>query len=652
MRKVIKLTAVLLSFMLIILSGCDKCNNSNSGENGDNTIIAETEHYIIKDGKTRYKIVIPDAPRGYENYAAEELAANFLSATNVKLSIVHEKDVSLEKDSAFFIIGETNFAEQSGISADKHTFGSRGFVLKQEDANVFFLGGDTTGTLYAVYEFLHHEFGYEPYALDEIALDTEVSERKLLAFDMKEIPDIPYTQGIGAYFSDDNRLAGHRMRFNTYNEIFVNATLQPWHNSLDWISPEIYNDPEKPETYHPKWFTANQGQLHYTAHGDEEELKALQNLLLEKMKASIEKDFSQGNYYEYIGFMQQDSAKFAENDQPYNTEGKPDSVQTLKEKYGGAYPAAMLIQFINPVAKELKKYMDEKWDGRAMNITIFAYQDTERAPTKVVDGKTVPIDDYVKAEPNVSVLIAPIYANWIVDYEHTGMSGILEEWQIISDKLLLWYYDYYFTNTFIYLDSAYSLQSFYRGAKEHGAVYVFNESPTETYCAPFGEMKIYLTSKLTWDTEQDVDKLIDDFFRNYYKNAYESMFAYYNELRLYIAYLKSYKNLSGVGTFQIDTADFWQEGALIGFMQYINQAFEDIVPLKESDIALYNKLYSRILRESLMPRYLILAHYGEETYGTQKYIEECEKFFEDCRKLGISGLGINGATLEDVSFYR
>ena len=121
------------------------------------------------------------------------------------------------------VIIETEATQTAGVKADKNQFGARGFVVKQIESNVYIVGGDTMGTLYGVYEFLHYQFGFEPYAETEVAIEKGVRNKKLMKLDLVEIPDIAVMQGVHEYYRFYNAAAGHRMRFNTYNEIFIAA---------------------------------------------------------------------------------------------------------------------------------------------------------------------------------------------------------------------------------------------------------------------------------------------------------------------------------------------------------------------------------------------------------------------------------------------
>ncbi len=665
--KTLKRTAILFLALLMAFgsfAGCNAINNSSStSDNGNNELaIKETENYIIKDSKSDYKIVIADEPRGYEAYAAEELSTFIAQSSSITLPIVKESEVIVNESSKLIILGETELTEQAQITAEKNTYGARGFVIKQKDSNVYLLGGDTRGTLYAVYDFLHYEFGFEVFASNEIAIEKGVTERKLLAFDMSNIPDIPYIQADYEYWGDENRMPGHRMRFNHHPEVFVNATGQPWHNTLDYANPGSRAECECHKDLginyrdaHPKWYTQSEGEFHYTAHGDKEELQLLEDLIFNRMVFFIERDFNEGKFYEMIGFMQEDhSNTWGQSDAPYDTEeGHVDSVKVLKEKYGSSFAAAMLIHFINPLQERIDNYMEENWDGRKMSITIFAYLDTETAPVKMVGGKAVPIDDSVILHPSSAIFIAPIRANYIHDYGNTGMEGIIDSWKALATNFSFWFYDYYFnTNSMLYLDSTYSLQSYFKAARDAHAQYFFIENPLsiESYY-PFGKLKTYLISKLGWDVDLNVQALIDDFFDNYYKDAADKMQEYFNSLTAYFAYIKETTTITGVtGSLGADITGFWKESVVTGWLDIIDEAYESIEMLKYSDKASYDELYNRVLYDSLMPRYILLKHFAKEAFTDETFMQEFNEWKADCAKVGV--LRTSGFVVKDLVLTR
>lgn len=680
MKKLKRILVLIMSFVLLstsFLACTDETSGSTGGTGGPATpAIKETDEYLLKNGSSDYVVVVPDVPVNWEMQAANEMVANVKTASGVVLPIISESNVT--EGQKMLVIGKTNLTETAGVSAPAATYGARGFVIKEIDGSVYIVGGETQGTLYGVYEFLHQQFGYEPYAIDEIYIDTGVIEEKLLAFDMSEIPDIPYMQGVHEYYRFYNAQAGHRMRFNCHEEIFIDQD-QPWHNVFDYLPRSVYDNPSKPDTYHPKWF-ANSMELHYTAHGDIEQLKLMQDAVFAEMKNRIDSCFAQGKYYEYIGFMRNDhEGSFATSDEPreddrgnplwQNEAGHVDSIAAFKAKYGEkAYNAAIFLHFINPIQERVSNYVKETY-GRKMSIMFFAYFETEAAPVKEVNAKFYPLDiitendsanpmfadpifddvydgandGKLRCHPDATVFTAPIRTEFWREYDEDTAPGIIEKWKAVADKQSFWFYNFYFNSTtFMYYDVTYSMQSYFKAAKNVNAQYVFFESPmTKNSYYPFGNLNVYLFSKLGWDVNADVQTLVDNYFEHYFKNAAGSMREYFDSMTAYYAYLKNYTDFTGTigaGGQNLD-ARFWPEGILQGWLNSIEQAYLDIEPLKYTDKALYDEIYSRILYESLSPRYLLMRFCAKDAFTNESFNAELVQFKQDCAKLEVTHAG-------------
>jgi hypothetical protein len=115
------------------------------------------------------------------------------------------------------------------------------------------------------------------------------------------------------------------------------------------------------------------------------------------------------------------------------------------------------------------------------------------------------------------------------------------------------------------------------------------------------------------------------------------MKQYFDELTAYCAYLKETTNLSGVtGSVGADDASYWNKGAVLGWVDLINKAYEAIEPLKSSDAALYEKIYVRILAESLSPRYILLKHYASDVFTDESFVTELSQFKADADRTGFT----------------
>lgn len=653
--KILKKSLIVLLSFIVLAGSLVGCKNETPTNNNVPTV-NNTTYDLILDGASDYKVVTADDPRGYEAYAGQELVKYFNQASAIELVTVKESEVTVNDSSKLIIIGETEATQTAGVKADKNQFGARGFVVKQIESNVYIVGGDTMGTLYGVYEFLHYQFGFEPYAETEVAIEKGVRNKKLMKLDLVEIPDIAHIQSSHGFWARANE--GHLMRFNHFNEVFVNATGQPWHNSLEYASPnakaecECHKDANV--TYgeaHPAWYIESGITYHFTAHGNAEELEIFRDVIYNKIIFFVERDFARGKYYEQIGFMTEDfnniyptddlytrfsEEKNAEMNAGYSAEN--DSVIKLEKKYGNAYPAAMLIQFLNPIQERVTQYMNENHGGRKMSITTFAYLETQNPPVKSdANGNYVPIDDDVILHKDANILFAPIWGDYISDYEDTAVVALMEGWKACASNISVWYYDYYFSTTsIVYLDSTYSLQSYFLAAYDAHATWVFVEGNlgAEDFSV-FKNLRAYLISKLGWDVHADVHALTDAYFTNYYKDAAPYMKQYFDELTTYCAYLKETTDISGVtGSVGADDAKYWDKGVVLGWIELINKAYEAIEPLKSSDIALYNKLYTRIVTESLSPRYILLKHYPNDVFTDESFVAELNQFKADAKAAG------------------
>ena len=72
--------------------------------------------------------------------------------------------------------------------------------------------------------------------------------------------------------------------------------------------------------------------------------------------------------------------------------------------------------------------------------------------------------------------------------------------------------------------------------------------------------------------------------------------------------------------------------------------------LKYSDKAMYEELYTRILYDSLMPRYILLKHFAKEAFTDESFIQEFNQWKADCAKAGV--LRTSGFVVKDLVLTR
>ena len=187
--------------MLVFISACSVPRDPAMSAD-DTSSLHEIKNiegkYILRDGQSDYKIVVPENASEQIALACDELQSFFFEATDIVLPVYNDNEIS-EKDFSGKIISidRTRAFNSSGIKADFACLGYDGFIIKRKDDAIFLCGGDETGSAYAVYDFLGTEFGLEIYSPDCYTIN-KVSESALKDYDVMKIPDIP-SRIIGRY---------------------------------------------------------------------------------------------------------------------------------------------------------------------------------------------------------------------------------------------------------------------------------------------------------------------------------------------------------------------------------------------------------------------------------------------------------------------
>ncbi len=388
----------------------------------------------------------------------------------------------------------------------------------------------------------------------------------------------------------------------------------------------------KAKHYHPEWFSAGQLNLSIA-------IEEMSNVVIEAWKSIIEDS-------ETIGTGQEIAWSFTPMDtRAWST---AESSTALYEKYNSY--AAEYIRFINVTAEKMNVWMAENYPDRHIRYVIFAYQATIYPPNamdsdgkaiKGENGKYAAADDTVILADNVTLMYAPLggsfYYNFDGDEENQEWNDVLERWMPICDdnELFYWLYFCNFENRLVPLDFSHSLQTNMIWAYEHKGELMMFEVDAQNNKAPnWASLHMYLMSRLSVDVYQDVGKLKEDFFANYYKDAQEPMEKYYDEFTAHFAYLAETTNLTFNYVTEaaiMDKAN-WDYGTLMGWFDYIDEAYAAIEHYKTENPEMYSKLYDRINLESITIRYLMLESYGTRLDDKQAYATE---LMNDCLHLGV-----------------
>lgn len=587
---------------------------------------------MIENGTTTYKIVLPKKALEREMMAANELNTFFLLATGTTFEVVDDEGLAYNAADKYISIGRTALLSSAGLTPDIGVLGNSGYIIKTLGDSVFLsgAGGYGFGTIYAAYGFLTHTVNYEFYAADEIRYDTGVADLKLPIFDITDVPDFEWR--VAAYSSPhyDTQIANRfrQMRRNDNSFMSNGFGSRMSHTLEEYFTKERFAD-------HPDWFGTDGYQLCYTTRGDEEEFEAF-------VDAAVD-------YIRQILIMHPQTAIHNLGHFDRRVWCGCDACKIEQQKYGTN--AAVLIKWVNQVSDKVDKMLVEEFDGRDFRLSIFAYHETENAPVKrdergnyVKDenGNYMPADESVKLRPNVAILYAPIDAAYVLPMTHEYNTKTYETgraWMACADNMFTWFYDTSFHNYLTPFNSWNSMQERYKYAKSIGSIWMYSQSQVaQVSPTGFNVVKTYMDSKLQWDINADFTGLLDDFFAAYYKDAAPALRKYFDELRNRFAEnesLMSIENNEFKQNFNVTNIKFWPKPVLEKWLDYIDEAYEAIEPLRTTDPDLYKQLSDRVCRESITVRYLYIELYGSR-YAQEDLFAMRSGFKNDCTMLGIN----------------
>lgn len=637
MKKFTKTLTIMLALLLIFSFGCTNAKDSNETELGPNGeiiyanykedhgihefYVAETEKKLVSNGSTEYKIVIPAEPQIYESTAMQELKYFFKDATGIELTSVTDAGLTYSENNKYLCIGNVSFLEQSGVTVT-NDLGLSGFKLQTVGNSVYFVGGQY-GPLYAVYEFLKWEFNYEYYGEDCWKIDKYVQDCELKNFTVKDVPDIMLRDILSGNsgISVENQM---RLR-----ETPGSVIMDTHHNAFTFIPKSTYLNESDEEHYHPEFYSVLDGeQLCYTARGNAESVKLMQDIVFDKLVSFLETD----RVTPSIGFEQRD----------VNTWCNCESCTALYQQYGT--DAASQILFINPVGERIKEWIAENQPGRDFTILLFAYQKTVNAPATTVNGEYVAIND-IHCQENIGIFYAPIEVDFIKDFNAQVNAGPREnftKWSKITDKLYFWSYSLAAANYFVPFNSYDSVQQIYKHAYESNAYYIYDQGEyTTTRASGFRYLRDYIHVKLMWNVDYNVNDLINDFFANFYGDYGDEMLAIFNSTRTWMKYIEEELGWGGAGCILsgLDRKEeWWPYGILDNWINMYDAILEDLEEIKETSPETYKTYYGRISLESASPKYLMAKRHKAKLSSERlnKLVDELCSVVEQMNITGIA----------------
>ena len=587
---------IILVFVLSVLLSFAACeNDSNIADEG--TFVVDGQ-YLINNGESEYKIVIPEESSGLLQVASSDLSRFLSEATGVNIPVV--KDNAVSGNDKFISIGQTTLLKDTDITYSYDELGRDGYKIITLEDDLYLIGGEDYGSMYAAYELLEILVDWDCFAQDCYTLTKGMTQIPLYDLDLTDIPDIPIRVASDGVVETSNQ-AFYRMRQRPMGENFISLKSYWAHNSLLYVK-------DSPDT-NDTWYNAAKTQLCYTAHGDAEQYEKMQ----EASFISLRDALIQTPDRDAITFTIEDNSDYCDCD----------ACNAMKTQYGAL--SSTIILFMNDLNARVRAWFETeegKPYARDLRIVFFAYNAYEAAPATYNEATdTYEANNGIKMDDGVFCMLAPIrmdYYKPITDKANEEYYNNLKAWgDMAQGNLYLWYYS---TNFFNYLAPYDCFDSFaenYRMAAKCNAYYLFDQRQTDERVTVTGwsTLKDYVCSKLMWDVELNPETLIDKFFEGYFGPAATEMRGIYDQLRILTEYNKEHMEMSGQSTIYLRLTDekYWPKDILEQWMESYDRAEEKIASLKESDPALYESYLERIQKEKISTLYLFVECYSYNT---------------------------------------
>ena len=593
--------------------------------------LENTNIVFCKNGATEYKIVIRENATECERYAASELQEYVKKATSAYLEIVETNGCVTGK---YLSLGHTKLLERSGIEVTEKELSRDGYKVVRKNDNVYICGGGDSGTAFGVYEFLKHQVGYEAYAADEIAY-TYADVSYLKDFDIVDIPDFKARTMDGIFEHDKETAFKYRIlsEHETSAKFDFGASLYwipaPYHTIKTVMPEEVYNNPNKPETYHPEWYYANEqspdGQLQYCncCYSDESFVKTF----TENMIAMI-KENQKGRI---VNIAQQDGIIWCH-------------CQKCKAEYEKYRHSGYMIRFANKVVNAIEEWRLKHCPERILEYATFAYAATSLPPLDKNDNL---LDSSCKPHEKLNIRMAfsgGCFYHTLDDpncsYNSHIKNNILPKWKKICNQFYIWAYAAYYRDYMVFFNDFESVQRNLQIYQENGCdKQIFYQQATSNSWMPFGYLRTYLKAKLMWNTHENVEMLMDNFFVHYYKNAAKEMRAILELYRKMYREDDSKSNGKMHATPEINSYDkvkssqMWTKEIVEQAENLFATALKNCEEITDSEQR--EKLQRRIRNERICIWYLQLINYTDYGYKKEEYENFVNKFSEEVRELKI-----------------
>lgn len=451
------------------------------------------KYVLAENGLTSWHIVVSwDAPEP-QKYAADELQHFIYKISGAVIPVVTDK---VEKRGPEILVGPSNRYKEYEIDLDFEKLGEEGFIIKTVGENIVITGAKPRGTIYGVYTFLETYLGCRWFS-SKVSKIPQRSKIELPEIDDMQVPAFNYREAywrdaFNGYFAVRNKMNSNKGEFTDRQG--GKFKFYNFHHTFNDLVPV-----EKYFSTHPEYFSEINGKR-----VAERTQLCLTNpdvleLCIQGVKEWIKKDPTCNVY------------SVAQND--WHNFCTCEKCREIDEREGSH--AGTMITFVNKVAEAIAAEYPDKY------IHTFAYQYTRKAPK------------YVRPAKNVIVRLCTIECCFSHPLEECNVEAIkraeqsktsflddLREWSRICDNLFIWDYTTNFANYLMPFPNLHVLQPNLQLYRKYGIKGVMMQGNfSHGGGGVMAELEAYVQSKLLWNPDIDVKKVINEFLVGYFGQA-------------------------------------------------------------------------------------------------------------------------------------
>lgn len=563
-----------------------------------------------------YILVVPQKSTDIDRYAAEELKKYLSAALNINADIVEEEPTI--KNGIF--IGKTKQTMEA-YSDEYYRLNQDEFIIKSCKNALFIFGKNNiysqSATLYGIYELLERFFGCKFLSFDEEIIPE--SDKVCITEDLIGRPDFIIRQPLFASTRVHPEFTAKMRIKDCYCPKTPGGTIYPmWagpqgHNFFSLIPPDKYKDE------HSEWFDLDNHELCFS-----------QEDLTDEIVEILKKQIIENPYAKFFAVSQNDTVK-------------PCQCARCQENYQKYSVSGTMMRFINRIAEKIDAFVQENYIGREVYIVTFAYYFSIKPPVKKIADEFQPIDQSCVPHKNVFIFFTTIdfcFYHGLTDERcewNKEFKDIFYGWKYLvgGNRMMVWNYAANYAHYLYPFYNFNEISNNLRFFKENGIKYLLDHGPCEAEFVEFAELRTYVTSKLLWNTNLNIDQLIQEFVENYYKVASSEVLEYLQLLKNRFAEIDGEKGYH-LRLYHLPESMFDKENFPIEFLNKLfdcfSRGFGKIDTLKNEQER--DTLKKRLTRIRVSTKYLLLMNYEKYGIGGKEQFET--EFLEDCNFCGIT----------------